>query len=76
MGDWMHCLCSNGILPIGINYLMEEMGCWKNFGDYVGLRAIPGQWKQCGINVQKLFTDERVQKNRQGNKFSCTTSEL
>ena len=74
--DWMHCLCSNGILSIGIYCLMEEMDCWQNFGDYVGLWAIPGQWKQCGINVQKLFTNERVQKHRKGTKFSCTASEL
>ena len=52
------------------------MDCWQNFGDYVGLWAIPGQWKQCGINVQKLFTNERVQKHRKGTKFSCTASEL
>ena len=52
------------------------MDRWKYFGDYVGLWAIPGQWKQSGINVQKLFTDERVQKHRKGSNFRCAASEL
>lgn len=74
--DWMHCLMSNGVLSLGVFNLLEEMGAWANFGNYVSCWNIPSQWKHCGINVTVLFNDKRVQKHRSSNKFNSTASEL
>lgn len=67
---------SNGILGLGVFFLLEEMNAWTNFGDYVSCWHIPSHWKHCGINVNVLFSEKRLQKHRSSNKFNSTASEL
>lgn len=74
--DWMHCLMSIGILSLGVFNMLEGMQCWKQFGEYVGQWTIPSHWQHAGIKVTTLFSESRVQKHKQAEKFSCTASEL
>ena len=74
--DWMHCLMGNGILSLGVFNMLEGMQCWKQFGEYVGQWTIPSHWQHAGIKVTTLFSESRVQKHKQAEKFSCTASEL
>jgi hypothetical protein len=74
--DWMHALMSNGVLSLGVFNLLEGMGAWSNFGEYVAQWTIPAHRQHAGINVKNLFADKRVQKHRNSCKFNCTASEL
>ena len=72
--DWMHCLCSNGIISLGIFFILEEMDCWKEFGNYSSCWALPASFGN--IKVAPLFEAKRVEKHKRSMKFNSTASEL
>ena len=74
--DWMHCLMSNGVLSQGVYHMLEEMDAWKEFHGYIAGWKIPSHWQHAGINVVNLFTEKRIAKHRNSEKFNSTASEL
>ena len=45
MHDWMHALMSNGVLSLGLFYMLEAMDGWQIFAGYVAQWVIPAHWQ-------------------------------
>lgn len=72
--DWMHALCSQGVMQVAIFRLLDTLSAWTRMESYFKLWQLPASMKKAG-NLHSLFTVKRVASHREAEKFKCTASE-
>ena len=72
--DWMHALCSQGVMQVAIFRLLGTLSAWTRMESYFKLWQLPASMKKAG-NLHSLFTVKRVASHREAEKFKCTASE-
>ena len=72
--DWMHALCSQGVMQVAIFRLLDTLSAWSRMESYFKLWQLPAAMKKAG-NLHSLFTVKRVASHREAQKFKCTASE-
>lgn len=80
--DWMHGLCSNGVLNYVILWTLQALkdagmdDVWRRLCEYMKLWCWPLHVSQKAGVVSKLFDDSAVKKNVKEKKFRCSASEV
>ena len=80
--DWMHGLCSNGVLNYVIFWTLQALkdagmdDVWRRLCEYMKLWCWPLQVSQKAGVVAKLFEEAAVKKNSKEQKFRCSASEV
>ena len=72
--DWMHALCSQGVMQVAIFRLLDTLSAWSRMESYFKLWQLPAAMKKAG-NLHSLFTVKRVASHREAQKFKRTASE-
>lgn len=78
--DYMHGMCSNGCLNIGIYLVLEHLNTmglqsWKNMGTYCSLWTLPAAFKKV-CNLPSLFATAKVDSYRKAFKVKIPASEI
>ena len=79
--DWMHTMCSSGILCFIMAWVIEAIAAscmpniWCNLCQYLQLWAWPGNLPGSGA-LHKLFTSKKVEAHRKGEKIVASASEM
>ena len=72
--DWMHALCSMGVLNSIILWALEATGKASTFHDYLQLWQWPKAQKSTALH--KLFSQEKMKAHRKANHIKCSASEV
>ena len=79
--DWMHTMCSNGVLRYIMEWVLEDLATtgmpklWENVGQYLQLWTWPGHLAG-SKGFHKLFSNKKVESHRKGEKMVMSASEI
>ena len=77
--DWMHGLCSNGVLNDIVFAVLESLDAagykvWDTLHSWLALWVLPQQ--QSSFNLSKLFEKPKAASCRKARHFKCSASEM
>ena len=72
--DWMHMMCSQGIMQVLFYLTRYHLDCWDMMPRFLDLWSLPAATQKAG-QLKQLFSAKKIKSYKQEKKIKCSASE-